>query len=298
MQQGKSSAAKAAALVGLFTLGCSGAEPETEPYFAGESSGKPETGLTHADPSTVPEAAPEPPEPGKERQALTTWDGFGSDGFSNRCWTEGQTIAWGGGRCWFPASRKIYFVRRMDSCTGPYAADYQAALDSAFAYVSSELALNGFQALLVLDASSSSNIVATIGCGSPWSGISGSALAGTEKEDTNGCSSNSFPGRVCMINKATVRLFRSRIETPQFARAASSLRRQFLRNVIAHEMGHVAGLGHDLCGPSPLARLMNDSACMSSHAGTGTEFDATDYPTWSHKSFTTFERDMLFNYRP
>jgi hypothetical protein len=183
-----------------------------------------------------------------------------------------------------PKGRSISYFLHPESCKGPFAADYAAAMQSAFNYVASELSLNGFVATL----GGSSTVIVTVDCDTPSFADGANTLAQSNLTfNTRNCSSIT-PGSLCRFTGGQARAFQSRIETGIFPSAAQDKRRVALENIFRHHMMNFAGLGEELCGADPLTDLMEGFSCR----------DINDPRTWRLANLQKFERDALFAYRP
>jgi hypothetical protein len=233
------------------------------------------------DPST-----PSPDQAGTTEQAvsISLINGYGVMQNGNRCWFDTPTSKWPGGKCMVPKGRTIGYFLTPSSCTGPFAADYAAAMQSAFHYVASELSLNGFAANL----NAGGDVTATVRCDTPSSIDGATTIAQVNLRTVSTDCSSITQGNLCRVAQAQIRAFQSRIETGIFPSTVQDKRRIALENIFRHYMMHVAGLGNELCGADPLTDLMEFFSCR----------DRNDPRTWRLANLQKFERDALFAYRP
>src|SRR4051812_32981545 len=202
----------------------------------------------------------------------------------NHCWFDTATPKWPGGKCMVPKGRTINYNLQPRFCTGPFAADYAAAMQSAFNYVASELSLNGF----VATTNGTGTVSATVTCDTPGFGDGDTTIAQVNLRTLSTDCSSITQGDLCRVATAQVRAFPSRIETGIFPSVVQDKRRVALENIFRHHMMQVAGLGNELCGADPLTDLMEFFSCR----------DRNDPRTWRLANLQKFERDALFAYRP
>jgi hypothetical protein len=256
-----------------------------------------DSGFRHYLPTEESVPASPPGDFGQARQALNYLDGFGVMNGQVRCWTNGGTQQWSGA-CRLPTPGvKVWLDMSAGDCSSnaTYQADFQAAFDSAANYMIGEFRNAGKSISRDRTSMPPSGQFVTIKvrCSTTPHPGSGATSEGSTAQMTSTLEfftcTNTSAGKRCNYADTDTRVYKNRITgNSTWTGAVQSKRRTFIFNVVAHEIGHAFGLGHDACGPNPLADLMGTGACQ-----TGGNPQA-----WYQASLRSFERDMLAAYSP
>lgn len=232
------------------------------------------------------EPAPEPAEFGQVEQALSALDGYGVDAAQGRCWTDNHSFDWNG-RCTMPGVKKVFVNVQLGGCSSLGATDALEGVKSGLNYTRGIANARGWTVLTslsTLNPGSGPMMTVDLDCGVALPGQGASSPAATQVTSGPGSCSNTQDGELCRYSSAKIRIVPSRVSGKLgWPQATSSQRRIWIDNIAAHELGHVLGLGHDVCGSGEgEAQLMADAACQPADVRNG--FRA---------SLTQFEKDML-----
>lgn len=253
--------------------------------------------------ATVEDTA-EAPQIGKLEQRLSYYDGYGVLDNMNRCWTNNHATDWVGGHCNMPNPvKRYYYNKRPSTCTGTYAADYAAAMNTAVSIMSSELTVAGWTVLSsspTCTGSVCTGNTVTVECGTPFAGTGSNAAGGTEIHvfPLVDCTSTQ-DGQRCNFGDTISRLYLSKVNSTMSGVTSSTARRKYMTAVFVHELGHSAGLGHEDGTPNGEANCLAPGLPVPGGAQMmdpgGCQGGLTP-AQWFQPSLTSFERDMLAAY--